>query len=233
MASPLLGRRGAVAAAGPDAGVAWHYGDPTAEQRALAGGGAVVDLSHTGVVRLAGPDRLSWLHSITSQHVADLAPRTSTELLVLSPQGHIEHAAGVVDDGEATWLLTEGTHAEPLAAWLTRMRFMLRVEIDDVTADWAAIGEPVDAEGAAGEPVTWRDPWPRTLPGGTRYGPEDDAHPGTDRAWRLVLVPRDRLTAAVAELGDRLLPALCDGLVEQVRPAGLQDDVALVAVRLR
>ena len=43
----------------------------------------------------------------------------------------------------------------------------------------------------------------------------------------------DRLTATVADLGDRELAALCDGLVERVRPAGLQDDVALVAVRLR
>lgn len=193
--SPLLGRRGAVAGSGPDAGVAWHYGDPTAEQRALTRGGAVVDQSHLGVVRVAGPDRLTWLHSITSQDVAQLPPRTSTELLVLSPQGHVEHAAGVVDDGEATWLLTETP--EGLAAWLDRMRFTLRVEVADVTDAWAAIGEPVDAEGAEGEPVTWRDPWPTTAAGGTRYGPPDDEHPGADRAWRLVLVPRERLVEEV------------------------------------
>ena len=30
--SPLLARHGAVRASGPDDGVAWHYGDPTAEQ---------------------------------------------------------------------------------------------------------------------------------------------------------------------------------------------------------
>lgn len=196
--SPLLRRRGAVAGAGPDAGVAWHYGDPTAEQRALTRGGAVVDQSHLGVVRVAGPDRLTWLHSITSQHLTDLAPRTSTELLVLSPQGHVEHAAGVVDDGEATWLITEGAHAPTLAAWLDRMRFTLRVEVADVTDDWAAIGEPVSAEGAEGEPITWRDPWPHTAPGGTRYGPDDAQHPGLDRAWRLVLVPRAELAEAVA-----------------------------------
>ncbi len=194
--SPLLGRHGAVAAGGPDAGVAWHYGDPTAEQRALARGGAVVDQSHLGIVRVSGPDRLSWLNSITSQSIDTLAPRTSTELLVLSPQGHIEHAAGVVDDGEATWLITETAPA--LAAWLDRMRFMLRVEVADVTDDWAAIGEPVDAEGAPGEPVTWRDPWPRTEPGGTRYGPDDARHPAAGRAWRLVLVPRGQLGDAVA-----------------------------------
>ncbi|GAA1729930.1 folate-binding protein YgfZ [Isoptericola hypogeus] len=199
MDSPLLSRHGAVRAAGTDAGVAWHYGDPVAEQRALARGGAVVDQSHLGVVRVAGPDRLSWLHSITSQDVQALPPRTSTELLVLSPQGHVEHAAGVVDDGEATWLITEGDHAEPLAAWLDRMKFMMRVEITDVSAKYAAIGEPVAAEGTQGEPVTWWDTWPRVAVGGTRYGPPEAEHPGADRPWRLVLVPRAGLADAVAE----------------------------------
>lgn len=197
--SPLLDRDGAVAAAGADAGVAWHYGDPTGEQRALERGGAVVDQSHLGVVRVAGPDRLSWLHSITSQDLQALAPRTSTELLVLSPQGRVEHAAGVVDDGDAVWLITEGSHAADLAAWLDRMKFMMRVEITNLSADVAVIGEPVDAEGVEGEPVTWRDPWPTVAPGGTRYGPPADQHPGAERAWRLVVVPRDDLESAVAE----------------------------------
>ncbi|WP_419705251.1 YgfZ/GcvT domain-containing protein [Promicromonospora sp. NFX87] len=196
--SPLLSRHGAVAASGPDAGIAWHYGDPTAEQRALSRGGAVVDQSHLGIVRVAGPDRLSWLHSITSQQLDGLAPRTSTELLVLSPQGHIEHAAGVVDDGEATWLITERESAPGLAGWLDRMRFTLRVEVADVTDEWAAIGEPVAAEGVEGEPVTWHDAWPNVLPGGTRYGPPESEHPGTTRPWRLVLVPRADLEAEVS-----------------------------------
>ncbi|WP_425955944.1 YgfZ/GcvT domain-containing protein [Xylanimonas sp. McL0601] len=196
--SPMLARHGAVAASGSDAGVAWHYGDPVAEQRALVRGGAVVDQSHLGVVRVAGPDRLRWLHDITSQDVAALAPRTSTELLVLSPQGHVEHAAGVVDDGEATWLITEADDAAPLAAWLDRMRFMLRVEVADVTGEWAVIGEPVAAEGAEGEPLTWWDTWPRVAAGGTRYGPAEDEHPGMQRPWRLVLVPRATLAAEVA-----------------------------------
>jgi hypothetical protein len=116
---------------------------------------------------------------------------------VLSPHGHIEHAAGVVDDGTTTWLITEGASAAGLAGWLTSMRFMLRVEVADVSGDWAAIGEPVDAEGGEDEPVTWRDPWPRTLPGGTRYGLADAEHPGSSRPWRVVLVPRGEVDAAV------------------------------------
>jgi len=189
-ASPLLSRPGAVAAGGVDTGVAWHYGDPTGEQRALAAGSAVADLSHLGVVTVSGPDRLSWLNSITSQELTELAPRTSTELLVLSPHGHIEHAAGVVDDGEVTWLLTESASAASLAAWLDSMRFMLRVVVTDASADWAVLGEPVATEARAGEPLSWLDPWPHTLLGGTRYGPDDDAHPAANRRWRLVLVPR-------------------------------------------
>ena len=199
MTSPLLARRGAVAGSGPDAGVAWHYGDPTAEQRALVGGGAVVDQSHLGVVTVTGPDRLTWLHDITSQRLNDLAPGVSTETLVLSPHGHVEHGAGVLDDGTTTWLITEGGGAAAaLAAWLGSMRFMRRVEVADVGEQWAALGEPVRAEAGPGEPVTWSDPWPRTLPGGTRYGPPDAEHPGAGRAWRLVLVPRADLVAAVA-----------------------------------
>jgi len=195
--SPLLDRHGAVAGSGPDAGVAWHYGNPVAEARALGRGAAVVDLSHTGVVRVAGPDRLSWLNSITSQLLLDLPPHTSTETLVLNPQGRVEHAAGVVDDGEATWLLTETAPA--LAAWLERMKFMMRVEITDETSRLAVIAEAVRAESVPGEPLAWRDPWPATAVGGTRYGAPDDEHPGAERPWRLVLVPREDLVAAVAE----------------------------------
>ena len=196
--SPLLTRPGAVAGGGVDAGVAWHYGDPAGEQRALAAGVAVADLSHLGVVTVSGPDRLTWLNSITSQELTGLAPRTSTELLVLSPHGHVEHAAGVVDDGEVTWLLTESASAAPLTAWLDSMRFTLLVAVANATADWAVLGEPVGAEAQAGEPLVWRDPWPRTLLGGTRYGPDDDAHPAAQRRWRLVLVPRAELSEAVA-----------------------------------
>ncbi|MFB7700318.1 hypothetical protein ACFC0H_00315, partial [Streptomyces niveus] len=46
--SPLLSLPGAVAAEGQDEGVAAHYGDLFPEQRALADGKGLVDLSHRG-----------------------------------------------------------------------------------------------------------------------------------------------------------------------------------------
>ena len=89
----------AVPAPAPDGAVAWHHGTPAAEARALEAGTALVDLSQLEGVTVGGPDRLRWLHSFTSQHLAALAPGTSTEALILSPHGHIEHALAVVDDG--------------------------------------------------------------------------------------------------------------------------------------
>ena len=140
MTSPLLGRPGAVSADAPDSGVAAHYGDPYREQRRLAAGAAEVDLSHRPVVRVAGPDRLSWLNSLTSQSLDDLAAGLPTETLVLSPQGHVEHHLSLVDDGTAVLAHVEPGTAEALLAWLDRMRFMLRVEVSDVSAEHAVLG---------------------------------------------------------------------------------------------
>jgi folate-binding protein YgfZ len=200
VASPLLARHGAVEDEGPDAGVAAHYGDPLREQRLLEEGLAVVDLSHRGVVTVAGPDRLTWLHSMTTQQLAGLGPRESRETLVLSPKGHVEHALHLVDDGETAWITTEPGGAPALVAWLDSMRFMLRVEVADVTADWAVLGETSASESLPGEPLAWRDPWPGLVGDTAAYGPVE-GHPATGRAWREVLLPRDGLADAVGDRG--------------------------------
>jgi folate-binding protein YgfZ len=139
MTSPLLATPGAVQADGIDAGVAAHYGDPFAEQRAMAGRFGVVDRSHRGVLRITGPDRLSWLHNLTTQDVERLAPGSARETLVLSPQGHVEHHLTLTDDGSATWIHVEPGEAVSLLEFLISMRFMLRVDPEDVSADYGVI----------------------------------------------------------------------------------------------
>ena len=139
MDSPLLSAPGAVPGEAPDAGVAAHYGNPYAEQRALAAGTGMTDRSHRGVVRITGPDRLSWLHSLTTQDLEHLEPGQTAEALILSPQGHIEHHLTLTDDGDALWAHVEPGTAGTLLAFLESMRFMLRVEPADVTDDYAVL----------------------------------------------------------------------------------------------
>ena len=151
MSSPLLTEPGAVAAGGPDAGVASHYGDPFAEQRALATRWGVVDQSHRGVLRITGADRLSWLHSLTTQHLEQLASGVTVEALLLSPQGHVEHQLTLTDDGTAVWAHVEPGTVTALVEFLTTMKFMLRVDVQDVSADYAVLtlhGPGVPAVGA-------------------------------------------------------------------------------------
>ena len=122
-----------------DAGAVAHYGDPMREQRTLDTAAGLVDRSHRGVLAISGPERLSWLHNLTTQHLNTLGPWQGTELLILSPHGHVEHHAVLTDDGTTAWLDTEPGAAGPLLDFLTKMRFMTRVEPAEVTADWALL----------------------------------------------------------------------------------------------
>ena len=140
--SPLLELPGAVAGEGLDAAVAAHYGSFNAEQRALEAGNGFVDLSHRGVLRVSGPDRLTYLHSLTTQHLDRLDPGRTTQALVLSPQGHVEHHLVGTDDGEVFLAHTEPGRVEALVTFLDRMRFMMRVEVEDVTAAYAVAWRP-------------------------------------------------------------------------------------------
>jgi tRNA-modifying protein YgfZ len=65
--------------------------------------------------------------------------------LVLDPQGHVEHAMYGVDDGEAFTAHVEPGEATALVEWLDSMRFMMRVEVADVTDDLAVTWRPAKA----------------------------------------------------------------------------------------
>ncbi|MGI8761779.1 MAG: YgfZ/GcvT domain-containing protein [Jatrophihabitantaceae bacterium] len=129
----------AVAAEGIDAGIAWHHGDPLGEQRELARGAGVIDRSNRGVLTVTGAERLAWLHTICSQHVADLADGDCAEALVLSPHGHVEQHWQLSELGGTVWIDTEPGAAPTVLAYLQMMRFLKRVEPADVTQDWAVL----------------------------------------------------------------------------------------------
>jgi tRNA-modifying protein YgfZ len=177
----MLDIEGAVEAATPDEGIAAHYGDPAREQRVMAAGRSVgagwpgepgrsvgagwpgeqgrvlVDRSNRGVVKVTGPDRLTWLHSLTSQDLERLAPGSTAQALVLDQQGHLEHHLTLTDDGTSTWVHVEPGTAPALTEYLDSMRFMMRVEVADMTGELGVLtltgpkgaGLPEAAEGEA------------------------------------------------------------------------------------
>lgn len=202
--SPFLTRPGAVVLPDAlDAGVPSHYGSPNIEQRMLAAGEAIVDLSNRGIVSIAGPDRLSWLNSMTSAELTRLPAGVSSETLFLDPNGRLEYAAGVIDDGDTAWLLVEADDVDPLVAWLNRMKFMLRVEVADRSAEFARIGlmpadAPLDLVVASpnGVPLVWADPWRHVVSGGHQYARGE--HPSADWRWTEVLVLREELPVLAA-----------------------------------
>ena len=200
MTTNFMNLPGAVDGTGIDAGVPAHYGNPALEQRALAAGNAIVDLSHRAVLSLTGPDRLTWLDSISSQSLTGLTPGDSSETLILDPNGRLEHAIRLIDDGVSLWMLVERPQVDALVGWLNRMKFMMRVEVADRSDDYRTIGTlgspdlPIAAPN--GVPLRWSDSWPVVRDGGHQYASSD--HPGADFSYRELVIARDDQLAATA-----------------------------------
>ena len=127
---------------GPDKGAIWHFGEPNKEQKELAAGDAWADLSHRGVLSVTGKDRLSWLHSLTTQHLEQLPVAKWVDALILDPQGHVIEQLFLVDDGITTWIHTEAERIAPLLDYLTKMKFMLDVDVKDESSDYVVLRAP-------------------------------------------------------------------------------------------
>jgi tRNA-modifying protein YgfZ len=214
--SDFLDRPGAVDAGdATHVGVAAHYGNPLSEQRDLAAGSAIVDLSHRAVITITGPDRLRWIDSLASQSVARLAPGESTETLLLDITGRIEYAVRLIDDGTDLWLLLDREEASALLHWLGSMQFMMRVTLADRSVDFATIGtlgQPtLPVATPHGVPLLWRDPWMKVSQGGHQYAVVT-RHPSANWTYSELLVPRTELastaTSAIPVAGLLALDAL-------------------------
>lgn len=201
-ARPDLLRAGAVHLPGPDGAAPSHYGAPLREQRRLLARRAVVDLNGLEVLEVSGADHRTWLTTVSSQVLTDLAPGDSRTLAVLSPQGRVEHLAQVVvpqaDPAASVLLVTDPGARSGLRRYLESMRFAARVEITDrddlrvlgALAPAAEVLATSEAGALLPAPVgVWSDPWPAVAPGGVAYGPDpEEATP-----WVLTLLPADAL----------------------------------------
>jgi tRNA-modifying protein YgfZ len=135
---------------GPDKGAVWHFGEPVKEQRALEAGTAWADLSHLNIVAVTGEDRLKWLHDLTTQFVSDLQPGLWMPSMILDAQGHVEFQFNLVDDGSTTYLVLDPGYVGKLVEYLTKMKFMLRVDVRDASAEFVVLRAPGAADAIGG-----------------------------------------------------------------------------------
>ncbi|OBF97358.1 YgfZ/GcvT domain-containing protein [Mycolicibacter sinensis] len=114
---------------GPDAGAVWHYGDPFGEQRSAQTEAVVVDRSHRAVLAVGGPERRTWLHTLCTQHVAELHDGASTENLTLDGKGHLTNHWVQTELRDTIYLDTEPWRGDPLAEHLRKMVFWADVTV--------------------------------------------------------------------------------------------------------
>ncbi|HEU0256996.1 MAG TPA: glycine cleavage T C-terminal barrel domain-containing protein [Microbacteriaceae bacterium] len=194
---------GAVLGAGWDEGVPAHYGNPLGEQRRLTERGAIVDLSHRVVLRLAGAPGSAGAGRLLLERLgtADIVRASSAETLLLDPSGAVRHALHVIDDGRAPWIIAEASQAGDLER---RLGGEPGVALEDRSADFGVIGtftaELPETASVDGVPLVWHDPWPSAGAGGPRYAAAEP-HPAQGWSWHESLVPRESLAALAGRVG--------------------------------
>lgn len=134
--SPIVSHVPGAVAVKPDdvggrAGVAWHYGGPLVEQRHIHDDCAVVDRSNRKFLTITGKDRLTWLNTLFSQKLDDVAPGTVTEALDLDPQGRVLHHMCVTVLPDSVLLDVSPTGYASLLKYLTMMVFWSEVKIEE------------------------------------------------------------------------------------------------------
>ena len=213
--------------------------NPLREQRALADGKALAELTDRAVLSIRGEDRLSWLNSILSQELRGLSAGDSADALQLDPQGHVEYSLHLIEYSETTWAIVESATVEALLSWLDKMIFRSKVEVSlrPELKVYFGIGTRFG--------LTWVDPWSTVVAGGVSYAASHPAYQGREHilaeAPAVELVPMEAAEALrvaahrprqLTEVDDRTLPHELDWLSTAVHlPKGCyrgQESVAKV-----
>jgi folate-binding protein YgfZ len=90
------------------------------------------------------------LHSLTTQHLEKLQPGDWKEALILDPQGHVEQQLFLVDDGSSVFIHIDQDKKESLISYLEKMKFMLRVDVKDVSDKYAIFRAPGKSDDLGG-----------------------------------------------------------------------------------
>lgn len=137
--------------------VAWHYGNPLGEQRALDSGAVIIDRSDRIIFKIAGEDAPDFLNRLLSQKLDELPENLRTEALDLDMNGRILHHAGVIRLSDGFYLDVDPAQADSFEKYLSMMIFWAKVEITrEDLALLTILGEAPSYESVLSDaPVEW------------------------------------------------------------------------------
>ena len=101
---------------------------------------AVVDRSSQGKIAFTGADRISFLHALLTNDIAQLKKGTGVYSAYLTPQGRMISDMRVVETGDRLLLDVEGFVAGPLAERFDKLIFSEDAQVQNLTSDLAELG---------------------------------------------------------------------------------------------
>ena len=115
------------------------FGDVDREYAALDRGAGLLDLSFRAKIRLAGPDRASFLHNMVTNDIRALRPGQGCNAAKLTLQGKMEGGLRIRCTADALWADVDPGAAAKILESLRKHLIMEDACIDDVTDDWALL----------------------------------------------------------------------------------------------
>lgn len=114
--------------------------DPPEFYHAARHGAAVVRQPwNRGLIRLAGPDRISWLQGMVTNDVEQLLPGQGAYAAHLNAQGKMVAQMTILADADVLWLALETSNVRKLSEVLERMIVMEDVQSDDRSNSFESI----------------------------------------------------------------------------------------------
>jgi len=183
------------------------------EYRAARGSVVLLDTNWHVILTIAGRDRVSYLHNISSNDIKGLAEGRGTLALLLNPQGHILAEIEVYALAEKLLVLSHAAQRERTVATLKKYVIGSQVKIEDLTDQMGSVGVEGPRAGDVIEKVC-----------GVSLAalPEMAIADATVEGAKCYLLRRSHLGQPGAELIARreVLPAVWRGLLGEVRALG-------------
>jgi glycine cleavage system T protein (aminomethyltransferase) len=111
-----------------------HYGDPVAEHLAVRERAGAADLSARGLVRVTGPDRAKYLHSILTNDLLALAPGQGCYAALLDVKGHLQADMRLFALDDALLIDLDPAATAATVQALRRYIVIYKVKLEEISA---------------------------------------------------------------------------------------------------